>query len=406
MESFSRSARAIARLERADGMRASLDELARRFDDASNAERGYVATEDTSFRDAYFDAASQARVALATARRSAEESQRADFDALDGVVDELEAVMTQGVRARSSADLHRVSDLLERLHDIAKRILGRADALAQLRLATAITRRHWEIAAYTAVVASFAFASALVIRQRRRDEQRRRQAEQRAALVDVMDQFIGVLGHDLRNPAGASLMGAKILAARRLAQPDALIVERIRSSNERMLRLIDDLLDLARSRLGPGIPVVRTRCDLRDIVSNVVDEIRTRYPDRQIRWDWRGDGLGMWDDDRMAQVVSNLVGNAVEHGDGAKPVDVRLVGDAQRVSLEVHNYGAPIAEESLPTLFRSYKHPTSNGHGGLGLGLFIADQIVKAHLGELRVRSSAEEGTTFTATFAPRALPS
>ncbi len=194
-------------------------------------------------------------------------------------------------------------------------------------------------------------------------------------------------------------MAAKLLGARDLAAQETMLAQRITRSTQRALRMIDDMLDLARSRLGSGIPVVRTPGDLRDIVSNVVDELRTRHPDKRIRYDWRGDAHGRWDHDRMSQVVSNLVGNAIEHGDPEREVRVHVERKNGDVELSVHNFGEPIADEAMPTLFTSYKRPSSAKGRGLGLGLFIADQIIRAHDGTLHVKSNAAEGTTFSATF-------
>lgn len=398
LESLARTTRALARLERADEIRFALDDLTTALDDASNAQRAFLITHDATFREAR-DRTELTWPAKIAVLRALADSQRADVDQIASLVDELRDLMDRTAASEArTPDLLLASDLIARIRVVGDHIEMRAESLARARVATAASRRWWEVGAFGAVVASFVVVSALVIVQRRRDEERRRRAEERAALLDVTEEFIGVLGHDLRNPLGASLMAAKLLSARPLPQVEAMLVGRIRSSNERMLRLIDELLDLARTRLGPGIPVVRTRCDLRDIVSNVVDEIRTRYPDVQIRWDWRGDGMGLWDHDRMSQVVSNLVGNAIEHGDHHEPVEVHLERIGNDVSLAVHNFGPVIEGDALPTLFAAYKDRKSKPKG-LGLGLFIADQIVRAHDGAIAVRSTTNEGTTFTASF-------
>jgi signal transduction histidine kinase len=218
---------------------------------------------------------------------------------------------------------------------------------------------------------------------------RRTEAENAGRFADV---FIGILGHDLRNPLNAILMAAQLM---RLRPADAKTVERIQSSALRMSAMVMQLLDLARSRLGGGIEVARTDTDLALIVNAVVEELRLIHPEREIQVEmdrtW-----GSWDGGRLAQVLSNLVGNALEHGIQAKPVSIRVVQTADEVTVSVRNEGPPIPPELLPTLFEPYRRVMARGEGskGLGLGLFITQQIVLAHGGRLDVHSD-DSGTTF-----------
>ncbi len=406
-DSVWRTSRALARLELADELRRSLDGLVMALDDAENAERGYVATSDPTFLERYRRASKVWPEAMVQVRRVGDGAQVQKLDGIESIASRKLDLLSKTIadhdanaaQSEIAEDMLAVMPVTDDLRRATSDVQSSAEGLARRRVESAKTRAGWVVIAFCAVVVSFILGSAWVVSQRRRDEEQRKRAEERAALLDITDEFVAVLGHDLRNPLGVVLMAAKLLRGRSLADQDGKIVGRIINSAERMQRMIDELLDLARSRLGPGIPVVRTRSDLRDIVANTVDELRTRYPQREIHWDWRGDGSGSWDQDRMAQMIGNLLGNAIEHGDPDSVVDVQLEGVGSKIALAVHNFGAPIPEDAMPTLFAFYKRPARTDSNGLGLGLFIADQICRAHGGTLSVRSSADEGTTFTSVF-------
>ena len=211
------------------------------------------------------------------------------------------------------------------------------------------------------------------------------------------DQFIGILGHDLRTPLGAVTAGAALLAIpednpeRRLR-----IVPRIINSAQRMERLIADLLDLANARLGGSLPLKRQLTDLQQVCEEAIVEVRAAHPDTTLRSQMTGDLHGQWDADRLAQVVSNLLANAVQHGGGtAITLTAQEQGDA--VTLAVQNGGPPIPKHALPSIFeplaRGAAEPASHS---IGLGLFIARAVVMAHGGDIQVSSSTEAGTTFT----------
>jgi signal transduction histidine kinase len=177
-------------------------------------------------------------------------------------------------------------------------------------------------------------------------------------------------------------------------------LDRILSSAQRMSTMVTQLLDLTRSRLAGGIPVERKQAELGAVISGIVDELRAAQPGRVIRWEAPGEILGAWDAERLGQVVSNLVGNALEYGDPERPIDVQLAAGGDLATFSVHSHGAPIAPELLPVLFEPYRRGDARNarSKGLGLGLFITQQIVHAHEGRVEVRSTAEEGTTFTVT--------
>jgi PAS domain S-box-containing protein len=219
--------------------------------------------------------------------------------------------------------------------------------------------------------------------------------------VAFKERFIGILGHDLRSPLSAISLASHILRRQGLPEPQAAAIARIAGSAERMSRMIDEVLDLTRSRLGGGIPVVPRRTDIVAVSRAIIDELRVAHPECELRWDAEqvADPWGIWDPDRLAQVVSNLVGNAITYGCVEGRVAVKLVGEDRAVTLEVHNAGRPIPSELMPVLFDPFRRcaPTDGpGREGLGLGLFIANQIVVAHGGSIDVRSSVQEGTCFT----------
>jgi signal transduction histidine kinase len=150
--------------------------------------------------------------------------------------------------------------------------------------------------------------------------------------------------------------------------------------------------------LGGGIPIDPTRFDLTDVCRQVIGETELTHPDRPLRVDMRGDLTGAWDRDRMYQVLANLVGNAVQHGEPRSSIELRIDGTETEIVIEVANRGAPIPPETLPSIFDAFRrgrtnHPSRTG--GLGLGLFIAQQIVRSHDGSIAVTSSASDGTTF-----------
>ena len=237
--------------------------------------------------------------------------------------------------------------------------------------------------------------------------EKKRAMVEAAETVRFREHFLAIVGHDLRNPLTAITTAAQLLLRHGgLSDREARTVSRIAASSERMARMIGDLLDFTRSRLGGGFPVQTRRMDLRELCESVIEELELAYPERTIEFESRGDAWGNWDPDRIAQVVSNLVGNALQHSpaSGTVRVDVRDEGD--RVLLETSNAGPPIPSEVLPHLFESGRRgPPGRGRkesSGLGLGLYIVQQIVLAHGGTISVRTSAEEGTTFTVSLPRR----
>ncbi len=211
--------------------------------------------------------------------------------------------------------------------------------------------------------------------------------------------FAGVLAHDLRNPLGAISNAAQLLLMRQEGEGDrnAKPLTRILSSAQRMTRMIEQLLDFTRARVGGGIEIQRQQTSLGDLCKQVVGELELVDPDRSFICAVAGTTEGLWDPDRLLQVISNLVANASQHGTAATPVTISVDGAAvDTVVLTIHNEGV-IPPALLPFLFdpfRGTQHRRDDSRG-LGLGLFIVNEIVRAHGGSVSVTSAPESGTTF-----------
>ena len=234
------------------------------------------------------------------------------------------------------------------------------------------------------------------------DAQQRLSASEAALLdatkaAELRDQFIAVLGHDLRNPLASIEAGTRLLADAKLEGRPAKVLGLMQESCRRMARLIDDVLDFARGRLGGGVPLrLVGDGDLAGALEQVIAELRPVHPDREIFADIRPPELIICDPPRLAQLLSNLLGNALRHGDPAQPVFVTATSKGGRFELSVANRGTPIAEERIPTLFQPFKRSGPDGRSeGLGLGLYIATEIAAAHGGVLDVVSNEVE-TRFT----------
>jgi signal transduction histidine kinase len=230
--------------------------------------------------------------------------------------------------------------------------------------------------------------------------QQQQQLAEANAVARRQDTNMGVLAHDLRNPLNAIVTGTNLL--RRVpALPDKAqrIADRIDRSAQRMGLMIRDILDFARGRLGGGIPLNRQAVDLAALCREIIDEVQTAYPAARIEVRVDGDLRGSWDRARIEQALSNLVINAIQHGVG--DVVLTLSARAQdHVVVSVRNDGRAIPAEQLPNLFDAF-HRGDRSPAGLGLGLFIVREIVRAHAGSIDVASSPE-GTTFT-MWLPRA---
>ena len=237
-----------------------------------------------------------------------------------------------------------------------------------------------------------------------RDISARRRAEDERAQNDrFRELFIGMLGHDLRTPLSAVLSGSALTLRRgTLAEADVRTIRRIHTSGQRMARMIEQLLDFTRTRLGGGIPLRCEALDLRELLEQVVEELSAANPEALVTLEHEGVTGGVWDEDRLSEVFSNLIHNALKHGDGEQ-VRVSLRGEDSEVLVRVHNSGDPIDPGVLPLIFDPFRRAAGKDKSGLGLGLYISQQIVAAHRGEIRVHSTKEEGTTVEVVL-PRGL--
>ena len=215
------------------------------------------------------------------------------------------------------------------------------------------------------------------------------------------EQMIGIVSHDLRNPLSSIGLGVALLASEELSDRQRRTVERIMRSTDRVTRLVADLLDFTQARLGAGLSVSLEMTDLHESVSQALEELSLAYPGRSVQHVRRGEGTCLADANRLAQLVGNLVANALAYGTPSKPVEVTSSIEARTFSLAVHNEGPPIAQELLGNLFEPMTRGTSESSPSrsVGLGLYIVREIAKAHGGSALAESSAERGTTFRATF-------
>jgi signal transduction histidine kinase len=254
----------------------------------------------------------------------------------------------------------------------------------------------------TATVTTFQSFAKLIGRQldAQRTQSKSEQALEAADRDAVLrEQFIAILGHDLRNPVAAIQAGTHLLGKETLSARSQMLIEHMQMSCQRMAGLINDLLDFARGRLGAGLVLSRKRADgLEGSLEQVITELQLVHPDRKIdvMIDLRAPVV--CDIGRMTQLLSNLLANALIHGDPAAPVEVIASSANEVFTLAVANGGTPIPEETRSTLFQPFTQ-TQEGTSanGLGLGLYIASEIAKAHDGTLAVLSDQGE-TRFTLT--------
>jgi DNA-binding response OmpR family regulator/nitrogen-specific signal transduction histidine kinase len=226
---------------------------------------------------------------------------------------------------------------------------------------------------------------------------RRRYEESARRQTEFEQQLVGIVSHDLRNPLQAMMMGAHAARLREDIDPGlAKILARIVSSGERAARMISDLLDFTQARAGGGLPLARSDTDLHEVARHTVGEVQMSAPNRTLWCEASGDGKGHWDPDRLAQVVTNLVTNALAYSPTGAPVTVRTVGEPHQMILEVHNLGPAIAADVVPTLFEPFRRGKGGGgnHRSIGLGLYIVKQIAVAHGGAVEVESQPDTGTT------------
>jgi signal transduction histidine kinase len=221
--------------------------------------------------------------------------------------------------------------------------------------------------------------------------------------------FLAILGHDLRNPLNTTVVASQVLMRVQGMDPaHAEVAAKIHRSGLRMSKLVDDLIDYTRSHLGSSLPMAMTTTDMAEVANAAADELRLVRPDRTIDVIVEGSASGSWDEGRIAQVLSNLLGNAMQHSASTSPITVRVSGHQQDVRVSVHNFGEPIDPAAMGMIFDPLVRVASTSQRGgernLGIGLYIARAIVEAHGGHITATSD-QQGTTFAFTLPARQSP-
>lgn len=221
--------------------------------------------------------------------------------------------------------------------------------------------------------------------------------KERTEALRLTEMFMAVLGHDLRNPLGAIMASAEVVG---MASKDGQVKQfstRILSSAQRMTRMIEDLLDVTRARVAGGIPIRPEPMDLQPVLDRVLNELRAIHPTRAIEVNSQGDLHGTWDSERLAQVVSNLATNALQHGAQDAPVSIEVDGRSENELSLCFRNGGSIPEHRRAALFDPF-HDVSRmaeSRNGLGLGLYIVREIVLAHGGSVDVHAASTDETAF-----------
>lgn len=213
--------------------------------------------------------------------------------------------------------------------------------------------------------------------------------------------FLAILGHDLRNPLTAIRMAAELVSQTDVDEMSMDALSMIGTESRAMAKLINDMIDFASTWLGSAMPLNREPVDLQILCGEVVEGFRATHPQRTLQFNPRGDLSGNWDASRIRQVISNLLGNALQHGSPDGTVELLAASEGSAVVLSVHNEGVPIPAEALPTLFdplvrHTVESALQRAPGSIGLGLYIVREIVNAKGGTIAVASTAQQGTTFT----------
>jgi signal transduction histidine kinase len=235
------------------------------------------------------------------------------------------------------------------------------------------------------------------LRARVRVLARTRRTHQRSTeLESALELFVGTVSHDLRTPLHAMTGYATLMLTREdLPEKHKHWADRIVRVGGRMARMLDELVEISEARGGAGIQLERRLTPLDDVVAMVVEEVQAANPTAIIECSYHGVEQGLWDVDRIARIVQNLLANAVVHGTSGSTIRVEVQADGDDSILVVHNEGKPIPEALRMTLFDPFRRARQSG-SGLGLGLYITRELVRAHGGDVSFTSSAETGTTFT----------
>lgn len=257
-------------------------------------------------------------------------------------------------------------------------------------------------------IAIFTLMASLIAHELEAEDQRRALDEALKLAHQTNEtraRFMGILGHDLRNPLSTITMGANLLKGGKLsADENARIADKLLRTSRRMNFMIEDLLDASQAAQGNRILINKKTDSLNNIYEPIIEEFRLANPGRQIDFFAQEAFYGEWDEGRLGQVLSNLLSNALSYGRFDSPVKVTLRREGTHINLEVNNQGEAMSEEVRSNLFTAFwrgarKGGTNANSSGLGLGLFIVKQIVEAHGGTISVESHDKTGTSFTVSF-------
>ena len=236
--------------------------------------------------------------------------------------------------------------------------------------------------------------------RRAQEETRQGRAREDELLItaEFRERLIGIIGHDLRNPLNTIIMASALQVSRgNLTEEDARLATRIMSTGQRMAGIIGQLVEFTQARLGSGFALKLQACDMGSVCRDIAEELRISSSS-EIRLIAEGDLAGSWDADRVAQALSNIAGNAVNHATTGTPIVIHACGEAAAVVVNIANQGVCIPDDLLPVIFNAFRGSEANGkatNGHLGLGLYIASEIVRSHAGTIGV-TSVEGRTTFT----------
>ena len=268
----------------------------------------------------------------------------------------------------------------------------------EMRLLTTTGETHWVYVHGTSVHGETGFEHACGTVQ---DVTARKEQELLRELLLV------TLGHDLRNPLTAIQIGAGLLLRRgQLGESDSNTAQRVLASAGRISAMVEQLLDFTRIRVSGSLPCSCRPGNLGILAARAIDELESEHPRRTIELSCEGDLDGIWDVDRLGQMVRNLVSNAIAHGDASSPVTIRITSRGDDVELAVRNVGRPVHLDPLDGTFDPLRRLTNPATtSGISLGLFVVHEIVRAHGGTMQVASSAQEGTRFSVVL-PRKVES
>jgi signal transduction histidine kinase len=392
-------------LQRTADTRILIDDVRTGILEAETGERGYVITGHPEYLEPYRTASARENAAMArlSSLSMGTPTEQRRIDEADRLVRTRLAQIGSRIEARDHGGLQAAAALIatgegERtMDDLRTQLRAMEDEQDRLLATERRARARYAGGTLGALMVTSALFGLLVLRSMAY----RRLAEERARTAEFQERFVAIVGHDLRSPLTSMTLGVQSLK-RTIGPQHADILRRMGASGARMERMIEQLLDLARSRLGGGIRVVLSRVDFGTLVEGVAEELRASWGEGTLQVDVQRGVDGQWDGDRLGQVVSNLVGNALAYR--APDTIVRLSVRAQRddAVLTVHNDGPPIPATLIPVLFDPFRRGEQGGRSahtaGLGLGLFITRELVAAHGGTIGVESDERAGTTFTVT--------